>query len=51
MAKQPIFGKDPEKISRLLSIGEDEQDISEIQGDIVDFPVCSDSITSKDQVI
>ncbi len=51
MAKQPIFGKDPEKISRLLSIGEDEQDLSEAQGDVVDSPVSSDSITSKDQVI
>ena len=49
MAKQPIFGKDPEKISRLLSIGEDEQDLGEIQGDVVDSPVRSDSIISKDQ--
>jgi serine/threonine protein kinase/Flp pilus assembly protein TadD len=51
MAKQPIFGKDPEKISHLLSIGEDEQDLGEVQGDVVDSPVNSDSIISKDQVI
>ena len=51
MAKQPIFGKDPEKISRLLSIGEDEQDLGEVQGDVVDSSVRSDSIISKDQVI
>ncbi|MFC1792006.1 tetratricopeptide repeat protein [Planctomycetota bacterium] len=51
MAKQPIFGKEPEKIFRLLSIGEDEQDLSEVQGDVVDSSVISDSITSKGQVI
>lgn len=51
MAKQPIFGKDPEKLSRLLSIGEDEQDLSEVQEDVVDSPVGSDSMTTKDHVI
>ncbi len=51
MVKQPIFGKDPEKISRLLSIGEDEQDFSEVQEDVVDSPASSDSMTTKDEVI
>lgn len=51
MAKQPIFGKDPEKISRLLSIGEDEQDLNEVKEDVVDFPISSNSITSKDEII
>ena len=51
MAKQPIFGQDPEKISRLLSIGEDEQDLNEVKEDVVDSPVRSNSITSKDEII
>jgi len=47
MAKQPIFGKDPEKISRLLSIGEDEGDLNEVQGNVGDAPMISEVRADK----
>jgi len=47
MAKKPIYGTDPEKILRLLSIGEDEQDIGEAQEDLENSPIISEVQANK----
>ena len=47
MAKKPIYGADPEKILRLLSIGEDEQDIEGAQGNVEDSSISSEVQTNK----